>query len=336
MRLSYARPLLLLALLALLAAASPLAGEPAAALVCRGHEPEWSLRIDGSGATLATLGTQSPGQTDFEGRLQEIGWARPPFLVYRGRAEASSADLVAVITREACLDTMADAAPGGGSSGFTARVSLPGGEVRLGCCSGPQAPEPAASPAAVAAAPATSPGGPVPPRPAAGPAMAAGGEIAALTLTDGTVCRSRGKGATLAFEGQRLNFDCGSSGVDKVGILGPLAIGPEGLLVASRAEIAWNEGLTSVRRAEPALARVSEIALADGLTCRFAGKGATLAFDSRRASFTCGMKDGDTVALLGDLEPVEAGFQIVRARIAHGEGGFALRSSEPILVTAPR
>jgi hypothetical protein len=166
--------------------------------------------------------------------------------------------------------------------------------------------------------------------------VAAGGEIAALTLTDGTVCRSTGKGATLAFEGQRLIFDCGSSGVDKVGILGPLAIGPEGLLVARRAEIVWNEGLTSVRKAEPALARASEIALADGLTCRFAGKGATLAFEGRRASFTCGMTGGDTVSLLGELEPVEGGFRIVRARIAHGESGFTLRSSEPILVTAPR
>jgi hypothetical protein len=334
MRPRLARLVLLLPLLATVAAR--LAAEPAAVLVCRGHEPEWNLRIDGSAATLATLGTQGLVQTGFEGRLLEIGWGRPPFSVYRGRAEASGGDLVAVITREACLDTMAEAAEGGGSSDFTARVSLPGGEVRLGCCSVPQAPEPAAPPAAVAPAPATSPAGPVPPSPAWGSAVAAGGEISALTLTDGTVCRSTGKGATLAFEGQRLNFDCGSSGVDRVGILGPLAIGPEGLLVASRAEIAWNEGLTSVRKAEPALARASEIALADGLTCRFAGKGATLAFEGRRASFTCGMKDGDTVTLLGDLEPVGGGFRIVRARIAHGESGFTLRSSEPILVTAPR
>ena len=91
-----------------------------------------------------------------------------------------------------------------------------------------------------------------------------------------------------------------------------------------------------MRKAEPALARASEIALADGLTCRFAGKGATLAFEGRRASFTCGMKDGDTVALLGDLEAVEGGFRIVRARIAQGARGSRSRSSEPILVTAPR
>jgi uncharacterized membrane protein len=324
----------LVVLLPLLLAAAPLAGEPV--LVCRGHEPEWNLRVEGPSATLATLGSQGLVQTGFAGRLQELGWGRPPFFVYRGRADASGPDLVAVITRETCLDTMADAAEDGGATPYTARVSLPGAEVRLGCCSVPQAPQPAAPPVAVAPAPATSPAGPVPPSPASGSAVAAGGEISALTLTDGTVCRSTGKGATLAFEGQRLNFDCGSSGVDRVGILGPLAIGPEGLLVARRAEIAWNEGLTSERKAEPALARASEIALADGLACRFAGKGATVAFEGRRASFTCGMTGGDTVSLLGELEPVEGGFRIVRARIAHGESGFTLRSSEPILVTAPR
>ena len=91
-----------------------------------------------------------------------------------------------------------------------------------------------------------------------------------------------------------------------------------------------------MRKAEPALARASEIALADGLTCRFGGKGATLAFEGRRASFTCGMKDGNTVALLGDLEGVEGGFRILKARITHGAQGFTLVSSEPMLVTAPR
>ena len=304
----------LVPLLPLLAtAAAPRAGEPADVLVCRGHEPEWNLRIDGSAATLATLGAQGLAQTGFEGRLQEVGWGRPPFLVYRGRADVSAADLVAVITREACLDTMADVAEGGGASEYTARVSLPGGEVRLGCCAAPR------TPVATTA-----------------PEVSAGGEITALTLPDGVVCRSTGNGATLAFEGQRLNFDCGLSGVDRLGLLGPLSPGPEGLLQARKAEIGWNEGSSSVRKAEPILARPAEIALLDGLTCRHSGRGATLAFEGRRANYTCGTKDGDTVALLGELEAAEGGFRILRARIAHGAQGFALVSSQPILVTAPR
>jgi uncharacterized membrane protein len=330
------RLVLLLPLLG--AVAAPVAGEPPAVLVCRGHEPDWSLRIDGSAATLATLGTRGLAQTGLGGRLQEIEWARPPFLVYRGRAESSDADLVAVITREACADTMADATEGGGASDFTARVSLPGNEVRLGCCAAPRAPVAAASPAAVAPPVAAPPAPPVPSAPptTAMSGEAVEGEITALVLSDGVICRSAGKGATLSFEGQRLNFDCGQSGVDKLGLLGPLAIGPEGMLTTERAEITFNESLFSVRKAEPTLARASEIALANGLTCRLAGKGATLAFEGQRATYTCGMKDGDTVALLGDLAAAEGGFRIVRARIADGESGFTLRSSEPILVTAPR
>ena len=327
----------LVVLLPLLATAAPLAGEPPAVLVCRGHEPEWNLRIEGSAATLATLGTQGLAQTGLQGRLQEIEWGRPPFLVYRGRAEASGADLVAVITREACLDTMADAAEGGGPSDYTARVSLPDGATRLGCCRiGPAAALPLAdkpsTPPVVVTATAAAPA-PAPP-PAAGPA--ARGEITALTLPDERLCRSTGKGATMTFRGQRVNFDCGRWGGDTVGLVGPLTVGDGGLLTAQKAVIDWRESGSAPHPIETTAVRVSEIALADGLTCRFAGKGATLAFEGRRASFTCGMKDGDTVTLLGELEPVEGGFRIVRARIAHGEGGFTLRSSETIFVTAPR
>jgi hypothetical protein len=172
-----------------------------------------------------------------------------PALVYRGRAQASSPDLVAVITRESCADTMADAAEGGGVQEYTARVSFPEGDARVGCCARPAAEAPAAT--------ATEP-------PAASPVAAAasgrpepGGEIVAVELSGGTLCRSTGKGATLAFEG-------------------------------------------------------------------------------RRASYTCGTRDGDTVALLGELQPAEGGFRIVRARLRHADGGFTLRSSETILVTALR
>jgi hypothetical protein len=60
-------------------------------LVCRGYEPEWSLRIEGPGATLATLGTQGLAQTGLAGRLQEIERARPPFLVLTSVRKAEPA-----------------------------------------------------------------------------------------------------------------------------------------------------------------------------------------------------------------------------------------------------
>jgi len=325
-------------LLPLLAAAAPLAGEPPAVLVCRGHEPEWNLRIEGSTATLATLDARGLAQARLEGRFQETG-GRPTSFVYRGRAATSGADLVAMITPEVCVDTMADAAEGGGASDYTARVSLPDGAARQGCCivipATVPSPAEAVSPRPVVAAPAPATSAPASaPHPGALPA--ASGEIAALVLPDGQACRHTGKGVRPTFRGQRVNFDCGRWGGDTVGLVGPLTVGTGGLLTAQRAVIDWREGGSAPLAIETTAVRVSEIALADGLTCRFAGKGATLAFEGRRAGFTCGMKDGETVTLLGELEPVEGGFRIVRARIAHGDSGFTLRSSEPILVSAPR
>lgn len=326
----------------LLALAAPAGAEPPSVLVCRGHEPEWSLRIEGSRATLATLDGAGLRQTGLDGRLQEAGGG-PPSFVYRGRTGASGADLVAVITREACTDTMADAAEGGGPADYSARVSLPEGGVRVGCCTipamvGPPAEARPSSPPPVtvpAAPPVTAP----PSSPATSPALpAARGEITALVLPDGRTCQRVDKERlpTPVYNGQRVNFDCGSWGGDTVALIGPLEIGSEGLLTARKALIEWRDDLAAPRPVETTAARVSEVALPDALVCRHAGTGATLAFEGRRATYTCGMKDGETIALLGDLEAVEGGFRIVRARIAQGDTGFFLRASEPILVTAPR
>ena len=73
-----ALPALLLALVA------PVAAEAPTVVVCRGHEPEWNLRIDGSAATLATLDARGLSQTGLLGRLSETG-GQPPSFVYRGR-----------------------------------------------------------------------------------------------------------------------------------------------------------------------------------------------------------------------------------------------------------
>jgi uncharacterized membrane protein len=332
----------------LLGLAAPVAAEPPPVLVCRGHEPEWSLRIDGSRATLATLGAGGLTQTALDGHLQEAG-GRVPSYVYRGRMGTSGADLVAVITREVCADTMADAAEGGGPAEYSARVSLPEGALHLGCCAIPAtvAPAPESRPETPPVATEPPPVAPPPPAPAprarastetSAERPPASGEITALVLPDGRTCQRVDKQPipTPVYHGQRVNFDCGRRGGDTVALIGPLEAGTDGLLAARKALIEWRQDLNAPPPVETTAARVSEVTLADELTCRLAGTGATLAFEGRRASYTCGMKDGDTVALLGDFEPVEGGFRIVRARIAHGEGGFMVRSLEMILVKGPR
>lgn len=312
----------------LLAFAAPVAAAPPPPVfVCGGHEPEWSLRIDGPTATLATLDARGLQQTGLAGRLQEAG-LRVPSFVYRGRMGTSGADLVAVITKEACTDTIADAAGGGGLADYSARLSLPDGEMRLGCCTIPATvapPAEASSPAPPAALPAATSSLPT-----------VGGEIVALTLPDGRTCQRTGKRDTTTFQGQRVNFDCGRRGGDTVALVGALTFGPEGLLTAQKALIEWREsGMSAPGPIETTPAQVSEVALSDALTCRRVRTGAALAFEGRRVNYSCGTKDGETVALLGDPEPVEGGFRIVRARIAQGEAGFVLRSLETIVVAAP-
>lgn len=306
--------LLSILLLASAGAAAAFA-ETSPGFVCRGHEPSWSLRVEASAATLTRLGGD---RLALAGQLRDEPGGRA--FVFRG-STAGQGDVVALITTESCTDTMADAAEGGGESPFTGRVSLATGEALRGCCR---------------RAPAASAPTPLPP--SSGPTAAASqvtGEIAALSLPDGRVCRSMGKGATLALAGKRLNFDCGTSGVDKLGLVGPLAARPDRLLVGEQSVIEWRDGAHSLRAAEAVPVRVAEIALSDGSTCRFAGTGATLAFSGRRASYTCGMQGGATLALLGELEPAEGGYRIVRARITHGDAGFTLRSEETIVVRAP-
>jgi uncharacterized membrane protein len=305
-------------LLAALPAA--LAAAPPPGLVCRGHEPSWSLRVESGSAELSRPGVAA---LTLAGELQEGGGARSPYYVFRGRA-GSGSDLVATITSETCRDTMADASEGGGSFAYTARVSLANGELLQGCCT-------AAAIAAQAA--------PVPVARAAAAARAeeplpVGGEIAEIALPGGEVCRHSGKGATTVYGGERVNYDCGSSGGDRLVLVGPLAIGPDGLLTARKAYVPWRSGEQGAPRLTTTAGRVSAVALADGLVCRESDS--KPAFDGRKAAFRCGTKDGAIVALLGALEPTTDGFRTVRAVLAEEGGSITVTRSETILVTGPR
>ena len=313
------------ALLLLVATPARMPAEPTSGFSCRGGEQSWTLRIEESAATL----TRHHGaRLALAGRLQKGAGARS--FVFRGRAQGDG-DLVAVVTVETCTDD-ARGAEGSGSASFTARISLATGEMLQGCCTAVTEVE--AQPVAQTKA---APRATLPPS-SPGAARAPGGDIAALALPDGRVCLNTGKGATAAVNGERLNFDCGRSGGLQTVLVGSLALGPDGLLMGRRAtEIEWRSGeLGPPPPARATPVRVDEITLADGLSCRAQRTSAGLAFGGRRASYSCGMRDGQTVALLGELEPDEGGFRIVRARLAQGEQGLEIRAEETILVSAPR
>lgn len=113
--------------LALLAAPALAAGGDAAlALSCRGEEPFWGLEARAGGATLTR-----PGEGDLvlRGRLDDLAWLPPGWLVWR--SEGPGPRLVATLRAETCRSAMADDAPPG-----THRVVLVEGDrpAAAGCC----------------------------------------------------------------------------------------------------------------------------------------------------------------------------------------------------------
>jgi putative lipoprotein len=124
--------------------ATPAAAAPAslpANFICTGNEPSWKLEIAGGFGTLSQLSGAAPEERKYKGEIEKVTSAAVPFAVWRGRLDAGLRELVAVVTQEACKDTMSSEGPTGGQFPFTARVSLPQGTVRTGCCrpSGPDA-----------------------------------------------------------------------------------------------------------------------------------------------------------------------------------------------------
>ncbi len=63
--------------------------------------------------------------------------------------------------------------------------------------------------------------------------------------------------------------------------------------------------------------------------CRFAGTGATLAFEGKRANFTC---DAEDVALIGDVERGPNGWLIEKATLTRNDGSFAVAASQMALI----
>ena len=102
-----------------------------AAFACRGNEPFWNLQIDGAAALHGRLG-ETP--TTLAGAATALDYLRPPELVWRGRGEDETHDLVAWIVEARCQDTMSDS-EGQTEFSHAVRVSLPDGQVLVGCCS---------------------------------------------------------------------------------------------------------------------------------------------------------------------------------------------------------
>lgn len=107
--------------------AAPEMPGPAVALRCTGNEPGWSLLVQGG---LARLRTQAdPGrEVNAAARYTAAPWAEPPFAMLRVDVPGAGT-AVAMLVAERCTDSMS-----GEGLPIRARVSMPDGALRMGCC----------------------------------------------------------------------------------------------------------------------------------------------------------------------------------------------------------
>jgi hypothetical protein len=155
-------------------------------------------------------------------------------------------------------------------------------------------------------------------------------------------CTFAGTGATLAFEGKRLNFTCPQRKEAGVGLLGDPVAGPQGWEMEMGVYAHGDDGF-ALQSSQMVL--VLEIELGDGdrresrgfrevMHCPVAGTGSTLAFEGKRLNFACPRDGNREVALIGDVVPTERGWEMERATIAHTGKGFELLSSEMVPIAA--
>ncbi|MFB0536537.1 MAG: DUF333 domain-containing protein, partial [Anaerolineae bacterium] len=150
-----------------------------------------------------------------------------------------------------------------------------------------------------------------------------------IELPDGTRCSFAGTGATLAFEGKRLNYTCEVEG-QEVGLLGDLKQS-EGLWKVEKVVIGHGDSGFFVQESEEVTMTIERIELADGTQCLFAGTGATLAFEGKRLNYTCQV-EGQEVGLLGDLKQSEGLWTVEKAVIGRDDSGFFVQESEEVTI----
>lgn len=166
---------------------------------------------------------------------------------------------------------------------------------------------------------------------------------ALFVLPDGNECSFAGTGATLAFDGTRVNYSCSMAPEEKsVVILGDPA--PSGVTewAAEVGVIGRDDGGFVLESTELIEYTVWDLALVGGARCLHAGFGATLAFDDKRVNYSCtliaadaaGPANGGEWVILG--EPTNAGEGVWladRAEIVRGADGYAIVAREEVAIS---
>ena len=153
---------------------------------------------------------------------------------------------------------------------------------------------------------------------------------AAPALSAGVRCLFAGAGATLTFDGKRLNYTCPTVGSDESGLIGDVTLGAKAWEIE---KASYARGSSGWALKSSAKAAIDKIELSDGTVCAYAGSGATLSFDSKRLNFTCPNQGSDTVGLIGNILAGVKGPEIEKALIARDSNGWTLKSSTKVQIS---
>ncbi|MEM6714594.1 MAG: hypothetical protein AAF622_05940, partial [Cyanobacteria bacterium P01_C01_bin.147] len=143
---------------------------------------------------------------------------------------------------------------------------------------------------------------------------------AKIVLPDRRVCRYVGPEPRTRDLGDPVTYDCG----DGQGLRGEVRI--DGVYMTVDREGPENRDRDAIIESQDVRFLIEEIKLVDGTVGKFAGEGATLAFDGKRLNYTC---DNPSVGLIGDIESQAGGvFRIAQAKL----DGTELAASEMMTI----
>lgn len=156
---------------------------------------------------------------------------------------------------------------------------------------------------------------------ASGSGQALGADDTPLTttivLSDGTECYFAGQGATITFDGKRLNYTCS----DTLGLIGDITITNSTDIALETATI---DG-TTITSSTPQALTIKSVVLADGSTCPNAAQGIRLAIQDQPLNYVCNSSDTDALSgLTGNITNAEGVFSVERIT----RQGFDLGRSE--------
>lgn len=140
-------------------------------------------------------------------------------------------------------------------------------------------------------------GGGLPPGPA---------DPTTIILPDGSTCQWAGEGATLAFDGKRVNYTCTSADAGDTVLVGDITQDEETVWTVTEGTVVTGTNGFELQDAHDVTFFLAELDLVDGDTCLHAGFGATFGYDDKRANWTCNEVEGKIVAVLGPLTPGDA------------------------------